>query len=325
MNIHYASAPSQTSSDTKTPLVSLITPAYNQAAFLQETIDSVLAQTFAGIEYFVLDDGSTDHTPDILRANAGRLHVESQANIGQARTLNKGWERATGKYLGYLSSDDILYPRAIETLVRVLEADDSIVCVFPDCDLIDSRSKVIKRQVCRPFDLEELVVRQECYIGPGALFRRRAFEVVGGWRAELKLAPDREFWMRLATQGRFDFSRDTLAGYRMHPHSISYKDVSEEVGREYIWVLNEYFNNSTYPPRPSLLARKSEAYGYATLVLARNCLRAGRWSRARELYREACRWHPPLSGSAVKARLLKNVVSKPARVAVAAARALVRG
>ncbi|NMV41886.1 glycosyltransferase [Ralstonia insidiosa] len=306
------------------PLVTIVTPTFNQSKFVAETIESVLAQTYPNIEYIVLDDGSTDDTKQVLATYAERAIIESQQNLGQARTLNKGWGMARGKYLAYLSSDDLIYPHAIERLIGILEADSGVVCAFPNSDLIDVHSRVIKRNICKPFDFEDLVVRQECYIGPGAVFRRDAFEAVGGWCPKLKLAPDREFWIRLASRGRFEFCADTLAGYRMHPKSISYKDVSEVVGREYIWVLDQYFDAPGAQPLPSILARRNEAYGYAMLILARNCLRAGLLRRGLALYKDACRLHPPLSGLPVRMRLLRNVISKPVRATLARARSVLR-
>ncbi|NML47775.1 glycosyltransferase [Ramlibacter sp. G-1-2-2] len=303
-------------------VLSLVTPAYNQGQYLAETIESVLAQDQLGIDYLVLDDGSSDSTLQVLQDYTDRVAWEHQPNMGQVRTLNKGWGRANGKYLAYLSSDDILYPGAVRKLVEVLEADPTIACVFPDCDLIDEESRVIKRSVCRPFNLDQLVVDQECYIAVGAIFRRSAFEAVGGWKPELRLAPDREFWMRLASQGSIHFHRESLAGYRMHPKSISYKDVSEETSREYIRVLDDYFAQPGVPPR--IAARKEEAYGKATLVLARNRFRSGDLKRGFALYAEACRLHPPLRSATVKLRLLRNVVSKPARVALSAVRSVLK-
>jgi glycosyltransferase involved in cell wall biosynthesis len=305
---------------SEAPVVSLVTPAYNQGEYLAETIESVLAQDYPSLDYLVLDDGSTDSTPAVLNGYTGRLHWERHENMGQVRTLNKGWSRARGKYLAYLSSDDILYPGALRKLVAVLELNPGIVCVFPDADLIDDKSRVIKRGICRPFSLQELVIEQECYIGPGAVFRRSAFETVGGWKPELRLAPDREFWMRLASQGSIHFHRESLAGYRMHPKSISFKDVSEETSREYIRVLDDFF--SRHDVSPQFLVRRDEAYGRATLILARNRLRAGDVRRGLALYAEACRLHPPLRAPTVKLRLVRNVVSKPARVAIAAARSV---
>lgn len=306
----------------KFPLVSIVTPTYNQAEYLCETIESVLSQDYPNVEYVVLDDGSTDATSDILKKYSNKIRWERHENMGQARTLNKGWEMSTGAIIGYLSSDDILYPGAIRKLVEILESDNFIVCAFPDSDLIDHQSRIVKKNVCRPFDLGDLIIRQECYIGPGALFRRAAFDSVGGWKTELKLAPDREFWIRLAAHGRFAFCRDVLAGYRMHPDSISYKDVSELVGREYLWVLDQYFGTTSVPVE--IESRKSEAYGYAQLILARNCFRAGHIRRGWALYQEACRLHPPLTKTSVKVQIIRNVISKPARIALSTFRSLIK-
>lgn len=305
------------------PLVTIVTPTFNQAQYVAETIESVLAQTYPNIEYIVLDDGSTDDTRKVLEAYRDRASIESQANMGQARTLNKGWAAARGKFLAYLSSDDILYPEAIAKLVAALEADPTRVCVFPDCDLIDQNSAVIKRNVCRAFDLADLVVKQECYIGPGALFRREAFEQAGGWKPELRLAPDREFWIRLARYGSFHFVAETLAGYRMHPRSISYSDVSEQTSMEYLHVLDDYFESTDVPAE--IAERKDEAYGHALFVLARNAYRSGRLSRGNYFYKQACQRHPPLRATGYKLRLVRNVVSKPARIALYRIRTLIKG
>src|SRR6185312_1634421 len=124
-------------------------------------------------------------------------------NSGQAKTLNRGWEISKGQLLGYLSADDILLPNAIDELVQLLTNNSRAVVAYPNCDLIDPYGRIIKRAVARPFDLDSLVVEQECYIGPGALFRREIFEKLGGWNPNLRLAPDREFWMRAGLKGGF--------------------------------------------------------------------------------------------------------------------------
>ena len=292
--------------------VTLITPTYNHARFLAETVASVLTQTYSPIDYVVIDDGSTDDTAAVLDAWRARVTVVNQANAGQATTLNRGWNAARGEYLGYLSSDDTLVPTAIAELVAVLDADPGIVCVFPDCDLIDPASVVIKRNVCRPFDLERLVIEQECHIGPGALFRADAFRAVGGWRPELRLAPDREFWMRLAARGKFRFLTQSLAGYRSHPGSISYKDVSEETSREYLRVLDDYFAQADVPA--AIRARREEAYGRAYYLIARNCFRAQNLQRGLANYAEACRRYPPLRGMRARLGLVRTTISKPLRL-----------
>lgn len=310
------------------PLITVVTPVYNQSDYLEATVRSILEQTYPTVEYIVIDDGSSDNSLSIARRLEqefpGKIKVLTQTNMGQAGTLNRGWSLAQGKYLAYLSSDDLMYPSALENLVRILESDSGIVCAFPDSNLIDSQNRIIKTNVCRPFNLEELVVRQECYIGPGALFRQDAFQKAGGWDTELKLAPDREFWIRLANYGRFEFLSEPLAGYRLHPKSISYKDVSEEVGAEYIRVLDRYFAGTLGEPLNSILARRDEAYAYATIILARNNLRSGNLRRGMQLYNTACSLHPKLRSFDTKAKLLRNVLSKPIRVVLAWTKSLIR-
>jgi glycosyltransferase involved in cell wall biosynthesis len=311
------------------PLITLVTPVFNQSNYLEVTMRSVLCQSYSELEYIVIDDGSRDESLSVAKRVAqefpGRVTVLTQTNIGQAATLNRGWGLARGKYLGYLSSDDVISPNALDKLIRLLESDNNIVCVFPDSDLIDSHGKVVKKNVCQPFSLEELVVRQECYIGPGALFRRDAYDIIGGWDIGLKLAPDREFWIRLAGQGKIEFLSETLAGYRLHPKSISYKDVSEEIGLEYIRVLDKYFNGDYGNPLNSVLDRRDEAYAYATLILARNNLRSGNFRRGMQLYKKACLLNRDFKRFNTKSKLIRNVLSKPARVLWAGMKSLITG
>ena len=174
------------------PKVKLVTPTFNQCDFLSNTINSVLNQTYTNIEYIVVNDGSTDQTLEVLSKFQDKVIVKSQKNIGQVLTLNNEWIDSDAKYLSYLSSDDLIDQRAIEICVNYLEAHPECVCVFPNADVINPHGKVIKKKVCREFVLEKIIVEQECFIGPGAIFRRDAFQKVGPWNPLLKLAPDRE-------------------------------------------------------------------------------------------------------------------------------------
>lgn len=293
------------------PLVTIVTPAYNQAEFLDETIASVLAQDYPHIEYIVLDDGSTDHTAEILKKYQGRFHSESQPNMGQANTLNKGWNMARGEILGYLSADDVLYPGAVTKLVAALQADAGIAVVYPDCHLIDPASVVIKKNVCRQFDHENLVVQQECFIGPGALFRRESYVKAGGWRPDLKLAPDREFWMRVGLDGGFKMLEEPLAGYRMHPKSISFYEKRPEVALEYLRVMDDFYSRDDLAPY--FIKRKDEAYSNALLVIARSHLRSGDLAGGYKKYQEAIKRYPQHHSLRTILSLLRTSVSKPLR------------
>lgn len=294
-----------------TPLVTIVTPTYNQAFFLRKTIESIQQQTYRNIEYIVINDGSTDNTESVLRELNGEITWYSKSNSGQANTLNEGWEQASGKYIGYLSSDDLLRPRAIAHLVEYMEAHPECVCVYPDSDLIDASGRIIKKNVCRAFDLHDLVVRQECYIGPGAIFRKDAFLTAGGWDASLKLAPDREFWMRIAELGSFHFLDTSLAEYRLHGESLSYTLTSFSATVEYLKVLDKYYLTCV---DPILLARRNEAYGFAYYLMARNALREGKIGIGVRFYLKACKLHKSFYNPVYVGRLVRNVVSKPLRV-----------
>ena len=294
------------------PLVTIVTPTFNQLKFLAASIESVLNQDYPNIEYVVIDDGSTDATSEIMFRYADRARIVRQSNSGQAKTLNRGWASANGKYLAYLSSDDILTPSCIREMVSTLEADTGIVCAFPNADLIDANGNTIKRKVCRPFSLVDTIVENECFIGPGAVFRKAAFDLVGGWREDIKLAPDREFWTRLARLGKFHFHEEALAQYRFHAQSLSSRETSDHVTQEYLKVLDLYYADD---PAPECLLRKNEAYGHAYLVLARNSFRSGRFGDGIKYYRAACRSHAPFSSFSVKLQLIRHTISRPIRFA----------
>src|SRR5688572_26317381 len=100
-------------SSTNLPVVSVITPTYNQAAFLRDTIESVLSQDYPAIEYQIIDDGSTDETPRILAEYEGRAWIERHDNCGQTPTINKGWDRARGEIFTWLNSDDTFLSGAV--------------------------------------------------------------------------------------------------------------------------------------------------------------------------------------------------------------------
>ena len=293
------------------PLVSIVTPTYNQAEYLAETIESVLMQDYPNIEYIVLDDGSKDHTRNVLEKYNGRFRWESHENMGQAKTLNKGWKMAKGEVIGYLSSDDILYPGAISKLINILLSDVDISVVYPNCHLINPRSEVIKKNVSRKFDYENLIIKQECYIGPGALFWKRVYEKVGGWMPDLKLAPDREFWMRVGVYGRFVMIEEPLAGYRMHPNSISYYEKRPEIALEYIKVLDDYFSRENISK--DIVLRKNEAYSNALLIIARSHFRSGNFKGGFKKYKEAIAIYPRNNSIENILTLLRTSISKPVR------------
>jgi glycosyltransferase involved in cell wall biosynthesis len=227
--------------DDGLPLVTLVTPAYNQGEYLAETIDSVLAQDYPRLEYIVLDDGSTDNTPAVMQRYVGRIRQERQANMGQARTLNRGWAMGRGTLLGYLSSDDRLAPQAVSRLVAALQGQPQAVVSYGDFNVIDTRGQHIRTMRSEDFDVDRLAVDLVCQPGAGVLFRREVFERTGGWSEDLRQVPDFEFWLRASRYGPFVRVPEVLAAYRVHEGSASFRATTAARSDEIVHVMQAHW------------------------------------------------------------------------------------
>jgi glycosyltransferase involved in cell wall biosynthesis len=271
---------------TSHPLVTIVTPAYNQAEYLAETIESVLAQDYPNLEYLVFDDGSTDATADVLRKFDGRVRWERHENIGQSATLNKGWRQGHGSYLGYLSSDDRLLPNAVSTLVGALEAHPEVSVVYCDFDVIDKHGRFVRRLACPDYNHLQLVEELNCQPGVGALFRREVFDRTGGWRSDLRKIPDFEFWLRAARLGPFLRVPQVLSEYRVHEESASIRPVAPERSMEIVETMHAYW--SEYPSSGS----STRSLARAHYVAARSHAQSGRAAAAWGQFFTACRLRP---------------------------------
>ncbi len=272
------------------PLASIVIPAYNYARYLDEAVNSVLSQTYPNIELIVLDDGSTDDTHEILKRYANQFYWETQENMGQAETLNKGWRMSHGEILAYLSADDVLYPEAVAVSIKSLQANPSVVLTYCDYDLIDSSSSVLRRANTPDFDYSEMIVKFVCPPGPGAFFRRDAFEATGSWDKNLKQVPDYDYWLRLGLQGEFLRIPKPLAGFRVHGGSQSFAAVDEQRSDEYVRVVSNYYESTQVPSR--VLASKNEALSNAYIVSARSHLRSGRYRKGLSRLRKGLSLYP---------------------------------
>jgi glycosyltransferase involved in cell wall biosynthesis len=222
------------------PLVTIVTPAYNQAEYLDETIRSVLAQTYENIEYIVIDDGSTDNTREVMEKWAGKVICLSHQNMGQANTLNKGWEMARGELLGYLSSDDLLDPTAIERLVAHYDGSPSVI--FGGYRLIGQDGNTIKNKRIPFHGYRDMVEQFVCPIGVGALFSRSLFSETGGWNPSLRQIPDFDFWIRAGVEARFVKVDEELGGFRVHTGSQTFASATVAKADESVVSMREFFS-----------------------------------------------------------------------------------
>jgi glycosyltransferase involved in cell wall biosynthesis len=272
------------------PLVSIITPAYNRASYLDETIQSILEQDYPRIEYIVLDDGSTDNTREVLGKYTGQVIWETHPNMGETRTVNKGLAMARGDIVAVVNSDDPLLPGAVSEAVTFMQSHPDVLVAYPDWEKIGPSSEVIEHVRLPEHDYLYMLRRQLCIVGPGAFMRRRAFELAGMRDPEFKYVADFEFWLRLGLYGRFARIPQTLATFRVHHDSASVSHKGIAMADEHIRLIKKFYSSPSLP----LEVRKvrGEAFAWAHLEAAYWC-GASRW-RTRKYYIRALRYHPGL-------------------------------
>lgn len=180
------------------PLVSVITPSFNQAQYLEQTLLSVLEQDYPHLEYFVMDGGSTDGSVEIIQKHASRLAGwVSEKDKGQADAVNKGFSQATGEIVGWLNSDDLYYPGAISSAVKAFQEHPDASIVFSDVNSIDSQGKAFNRMSFGDWKLKDLM----CFniiSQPGVFMRRAVLEEAGYLGLDYHYLLDVELWLRMA-------------------------------------------------------------------------------------------------------------------------------
>ena len=215
--------------------ISLITPSYNQAEFIQCTMESVLAQTgHFELEYVVLDGGSTDGTVDILRSYGNRINWHSERDDGQVDAINKGFRAATGEVVGWLNSDDVLLPGALQRVADAFKVIESVQWVFGDCIVVDRKGTEVrnwvtayKRYQAKRYSRQRLLASN--FISQMTVFwRRDLIDKVGLLDASLLLAFDYEYWLRLANVCDPVYIDAPQAAFRWYTTSKSGGNVSEQ-------------------------------------------------------------------------------------------------
>ena len=218
------------------PRVSIIMPTFNLAPFLPAAIDSALAQTYTDYEIVVADDGSTDETPAVLAAYAGKIISVVQENRGVASARNLALARASGELIAYLDADDMWYPQKLERQVAHLDAHPEHGLVHSDTAIVDGDGAILyrafNRETGRPVPqgacLEDLM--RWCHIQPLTVVeRRRCVELTGGFDERLRGVDDYFRWILLAMEGiRFGYLDEPLALYRWRAGNFSHSRTYRE-------------------------------------------------------------------------------------------------
>jgi hypothetical protein len=279
--------------------VSIITPSYNQAKYLEQTIRSVLEQDYPHIEYIVMDGGSTDGSVEIIK----KYTVESnglpfgqkindwisEKDAGQADAINKGFTRASGDLVAWLNSDDVYHPEAIRSAVQVFDENPDVVLVYGDMLAVDENGATFNTLNYKQLTLEDLLCFQ--IIGQPAVFMRRsALQKTDGLDLDFHFLLDHLLWIQIAQHGRILHVNQTWASARYHAEA---KNVAKaaEFGREAFRILDVVAKDPHLAPVLAKVSRRARASAHR--VDARYLLDGGFPAKALTAWLRVLFIHPP--------------------------------
>lgn len=247
---------------TDFPLVSIVTPSFNQGNYLEETIRSVLAQDYPRIEFIIVDGGSKDNSVEVIQSYADRLAWwVSEKDKGHADGLNKGFARATGEILAWLNSDDAYTsPTVVSEVVAFLQANPKVGMVYADANLTDDTGKVIGLFPSRQTSYRAML-RGSVHIPQATtFFRADLFRQVGPLSLSLFFGFDYDLWVKLAKVSEIRYLPRTWANFRLHEAGKSvvnddrcYPDMirvaERETGRKLTSLQLRYWVRKTFYAR----------------------------------------------------------------------------
>lgn len=204
-------------------LVSIIIPCYNQAPFLGEALESACGQTYPRLEILVVDDGSTDETPEVVRRLPSVRYIR-ESNQGLSAARNTGLAYSTGRYLVFLDADDRLVPHAVEVGLAALAAHPECACVAGHYRLISAEGALLRQWPRAPVDDDAyaaLLRRNHIGMHATVLYRRAIFEEVGGFDRSVRACEDYDLLLRIARRYPIYCHDTVVAEYRQHEANMS--------------------------------------------------------------------------------------------------------
>jgi glycosyltransferase involved in cell wall biosynthesis len=199
------------------PLITIVTPSYNQGKFIEETIQSVLNQTYKNIQYILVDGGSNDDTMEIVNRYHDRIDtIIHEKDKGQADAINKGFRLAKGELVGWINSDDILYPDCVEKIVELYQTNrNGAIYYGSKSNFIDEKGDVLKLNVLEIPNREFLLNTSYSVIQQGSFYASELVKKCDYLDETLYYCMDLDLWLRLLIFGNiYNYNLNPLAGFR---------------------------------------------------------------------------------------------------------------
>ncbi len=285
-----------------TPAVSVLMPVHNAERYLREAIESILNQTFRDFEFVVVDDGSTDRCPGILRDFASRdsrIRILSRPNTGIVGALNDGLALCSADLIARMDADDIALPQRFAEQIRYLNE-------HPDCVLVGSRVLLIDRENAPIRQWVDELTHDEIdrahlargwpVVHPTVMMRRQALNQLGGYREQYATLEDMDLFLRLAEIGRLANHPMVLLKYRQHFNSICHTNSNRQSSLRDA-ILNETSQRRGIPNQPSAPPPPPRTEAESHRLWAWWALNAGHTATARKHALRALR-HRPFSKDA---------------------------
>ncbi|MBI9049645.1 MAG: glycosyltransferase [Anaerolineaceae bacterium] len=222
--------------------ISIITPSFQQAAFLEQTMKSVLEQGYANLEYIVIDGGSTDSSVEQIKKVQSQLaYWVSEADQGQAHAINKGLQKASGEIIGWINSDDYYLPRVLNQVADVFQENPDIGLVYGDVLAVDGNGKPINVMCYAPWTVKDLL--QFRIIGQSSVFfRRETLQKSGLLDAQYHYLLDHHLWIRMAAQTKMVYVPQIWSAARYHEQAKNLAEAQnfgKDAQRILLWVEND--------------------------------------------------------------------------------------
>jgi glycosyltransferase involved in cell wall biosynthesis len=258
--------------------ISVITPSFNQAPFIERTIQSVLSQDYPGLDYFVIDGGSTDGTLQILKQYEDRLGWVSEPDRGQAEAINKGFRRATGEIICWLNADDEFMPGALQTVAAYFEQQPEAQFIYGDAEAIDQAGRAYgRRGNVKATTHQELANQGDFIVQPAAFWRRALLAEVGFLDESLRYCLDYEYWLRVSQKYPLHYLAVPLARERFHAQAKTTQATLRRIHE--IEAVARRYGNPDIPRR--FRAERSAVYLAETI----RQMRSGCWPEAARFWR----------------------------------------